>query len=528
MIKDLQSIDVSQVNLRVDVCIVGAGTAGIFLGQRLNELGLRVILLECGEKTIRKPSQSDEDCLQVGVPFKGAQLGRGFGLGGTSALWGGQMISLSPSDIEERTSLSLDSWPITYAELIPHFQKVKRKFLLDTNSDELETNQRYFPGLSQFGENFHLRVSEWLPFRIRNFSQAFSKELNNDPLLEVWLNSTVTQLKVGDGGGEQYIQYVEAKSPNNKSLRIESRFVVICAGTLESTRLLLSLDESTNSFITRLGSPIGRYFADHLSVTCGKFKCHDWKLLNSQIAPIFSSSLMRSPRLELTSAAQEKHSTTSAFVHFPFVTQGDTGLDLVRNFLRKRQGELTLSDLSSISFKKLVCDLYSLALWRGIHNRLWIPRQADLLLQVDIEQLPNWSSRLYLSGEKDCLGRKKLVIDWRISRDDIRVFDIVAKAMKDAWDASLLRDTAELELALPSNLNRLDSLYDVYHPTGSLRMGTSPRNSVVDSNLQLWALENCFVSSTAVFPTAGSANPGLTHLALTSRLAEYIHQRCSA
>jgi choline dehydrogenase-like flavoprotein len=53
-------------------------------------------------------------------------------------------------------------------------------------------------------------------------------------------------------------------------------------------------------------------------------------------------------------------------------------------------------------------------------------------------------------------------------------------------------------------------------------MGTSTENSVVDKNLCLWNTDNCFVTTTAVFPSAGSANPGLTHLALTARLAEHI------
>ena len=63
------------------------------------------------------------------------------------------------------------------------------------------------------------------------------------------------------------------------------------------------------------------------------------------------------------------------------------------------------------------------------------------------------------------------------------------------------------------------------YPTGTIRMGRTPADSVVNSDLRLWALENCYVSTTAVFPTAGSANPGFTHLALTARLAEHLAQQ---
>lgn len=78
---------------------------------------------------------------------------------------------------------------------------------------------------------------------------------------------------------------------------------------------------------------------------------------------------------------------------------------------------------------------------------------------------------------------------------------------------------------MPLRFDDFETQYDVYHPTGSLRMGSQPANSVTDANLRVWGLENCYVSSTAVFPSAGSANPGLMHLALTARLAEHLASR---
>ncbi|HIF39205.1 MAG TPA: hypothetical protein EYQ69_08400 [Gemmatimonadetes bacterium] len=85
-----------------------------------------------------------------------------------------------------------------------------------------------------------------------------------------------------------------------------------------------------------------------------------------------------------------------------------------------------------------------------------------------------------------------------------------------------MSECADIELALPAELDSFTKPYDVYHPTGSLRMGTTPSNSVVDGNLKLWSADNCYITSTAVFPSSGSANPGMTHLALTARLAKHI------
>ena len=157
-----------------------------------------------------------------------------------------------------------------------------------------------------------------------------------------------------------------------------------------------------------------------------------------------------------------------------------------------------------------------------MYKRLWFPRQADLLFQVDIEQSPNPDSRIYLSDVYDSYKRKRIVVDWKIKEDDLRAIRTVAELGIEAWKNSSLSNVADLLITLPDQLDTFSSLYDVYHPTGSLRMGSSSTNSVVDHNLCLWGLNNCYVSTTVVFPSAGSANPGMTHLALTSRLAEYL------
>ena len=167
-------------------------------------------------------------------------------------------------------------------------------------------------------------------------------------------------------------------------------------------------------------------------------------------------------------------------------------------------------------------DISAMAFWRGVYGRLYIPRQAELLLQVDIEQFPNWNSRLRLANERDNLGRKRLITEWQITPDDVRVIRTVAEKTINAWEQSKLMDVAQLELTLPEGFDNFESLYDVYHPTGMLRMGKEPRDSVVDANLRVWSLDNTYISSTGVFPSAGSANPGLTHLALTARLAEHL------
>lgn len=523
MIKDLKDSSSQWMECDIPVCIVGAGTAGIFLAQQLRRLGLRVLVLEAGDELARKPEEVGQGCIQGGISYRGADLGRSFGLGGTSVLWGGQMIPLSPSDMAERLVVGIPAWPIEYSELAAYLPAVATALGLGGETDDPDPAllPRYFPALSQLDEDFKLRLSRWLPFGARNFAKAFEEPLRTDSELVIWLNAGVVRLEPA-AHGDRRITTVTASGPHGRTLVVRPRVLVVCAGALESTRLMLALDESTGGWLRQAGAPLGRYFADHLSVTCGRFHPLDWRRYNLETAPIFERGVMRTPRLELSDSAQRRLAVTSAFAHFTFVTHGDTGFDLVRNFLRRRQGERQGLGLSPGQLGRMVGDVSAMAYWRGVRRRLWIPRQAELLLQVDIEQVPNWHSHLSLADERDALGRKRLRIDWRITPEDHRVIQAVVERTLQTWERSSLCDIARLQLTLEANLNDFASLYDVFHPTGTLRMGHSPASSVVDPNLRVWGLDNCYISSTAVFPSAGSANPGLMHLALTARLADHL------
>jgi choline dehydrogenase-like flavoprotein len=147
-------------------------------------------------------------------------------------------------------------------------------------------------------------------------------------------------------------------------------------------------------------------------------------------------------------------------------------------------------------------------------------------LDLHGEQIPQAQSRITLTSEQDALGMPKIRIDWRYHRADIesirRTLDVFAEEFTKDGRVRLVYDGEKLE----DELMRFGA-YGGHH-IGTARMGTDPRSSVVDPNGQVHGVANLFVAGSAVFPTSSQANPTLTIVAMSLRLASHIASRDGA
>lgn len=60
---------------------------------------------------------------------------------------------------------------------------------------------------------------------------------------------------------------------------------------------------------------------------------------------------------------------------------------------------------------------------------------------------------------------------------------------------------------------------------GTTRMHIDPQKGVVDENCRVHGISNLYIAGPSVFPTSGYANPVLTTVALSVRLADHIKQK---
>lgn len=77
-----------------------------------------------------------------------------------------------------------------------------------------------------------------------------------------------------------------------------------------------------------------------------------------------------------------------------------------------------------------------------------------------------------------------------------------------------VRSVKELEEALPHTLSAQDLLLYASHPMGTCRMGADPATSVVDPHGRVWGWANLRVADASIFPTSLGVNPQVTTMAM--------------
>jgi len=60
------------------------------------------------------------------------------------------------------------------------------------------------------------------------------------------------------------------------------------------------------------------------------------------------------------------------------------------------------------------------------------------------------------------------------------------------------------------------------HVTGTTRMGSSPDDSVVDDNSQVWGIDNLYLGGNGLISRGSASNPTLTSIAMAVKSAEHI------
>ena len=491
-------------------CIAGGGIAGLLLAHRLGEGGADVLLLEAGGLTPEPRSQELYAAEHADLLHTGTLDGRFRTLGGSSTRWGGQLLPYTAEIFRPPAGSAKTAWPIEGADLEPYYPELEQLM----HVGELPFTDALLPALghaeSPFSSAFRLRYSKWTPFARRNLAETVGKQCLAHPRVTLVTHANVAELE----GAQGRIAAVRVVDYAGRSFRVRAEHFIVAAGTVESSRLLLS-----SAAVPNAHDQLGRYFHDHVSCHAARIEPGVREAIFERLGPFFVGGVLLTPKLEASAVLEAEAGLLAAMAHLVIEEPADSGIAAVRNVLTAVQRRTGISARDVTGMVRGTGDVMRLLWASKVRRRRAVSRRATVWLNIDTEQPVRASSRIRLSEQVDGLGLPKAVVDWRIGAEEGDTAVRYARLLR----AEFARvGFGELEWADGLLEGAAPALADTYHPMGGLRMGFDPGASVVDRDLRVHGVANLHVASCAVYPSGGSSNPTFTLMALSLRLADHL------
>jgi choline dehydrogenase-like flavoprotein len=465
--------EVARAQRLFDVCLVGSGPAGITLATELDARGLSVLLLEAGGAQVDPDSQAMLQAEVVGpLPFD-ASASRLRCWGGSSNHWGGFCRPLDAADFRSKVDGVDTAWPIDRSDLDPFLARAEAILELPAATPDrawgerlMHTAMRYSPPV--------------------NFAIKYRPILSQSVRTVVVLNACVVDVQ--ERGGS--IVALQACGPDGVRHRVRARRIVLCAGGIENSRLLLWANARNGGRVVNEPRTLGRYWCEHPHFTLGEAWLDD-------------ASAFAFDRWSIAWTAP----TASAMREQGLLNVG----------LRLTRQPREISREIAVRLGCVAPELGRLALAR-MGRRL----TCGVLLRASWEQAPQPWNRVVLSATRDRHGVPRAEVHWRLG--EIERHSARGAALLLAEELAR-RNSGRVRLdnwVLGQGGFPADDEITGNHHMGGTRMSTDPRHGVVDTHGRVHGCANLYVAGSSVFPSGGAANPTLTIVQLALRMADHL------
>src|SRR5580704_16870956 len=544
-----------------DAVVVGSGATGGWAAKQLAEAGLKVALLEAGrgvspkeftehmpayklkyrdhspEVARTRPIQKQcYACMEYnyewfvndlenpystppGKPFSWQRLRV---LGGRSLVWGRQSYRLSENDLKATSRDGYgDDWPISYADLAPYYDIVEGYVGISgaAEGNVMLPDGQFLPPMKMSCGEVQLRESVKAKFgrtvtigraavltqnhngrgachycgpcergcsTFSYFSSPFTtvKDALSSGNCTLFTNAVVSHDNMdSEANKARGVTYVDRMTRQVKEIR--GKAVILCAQALESTRILLN--SSTRDYPSGLANSsgaLGRYLMDHVVGGGASGRLPDLKTLPDANEPQRTNGIYI-PRFRNTPSSTKE----TRFIR-GYGFQGGAGAEF--NFSAEGYGT---------SFKKSVKE--------GVY---------EISLGAFGESLPRWDNYCEIDRNlNDAWGIPALRICMTHGDNEAALMADAGTTAAEMLEAAGAKDIrVQTDVAVPGM---------AIHELGTARMGSDPKNSVLNAFNQTHDVRNIFVMDGASFVSSGCQNPTLTMMAVTVRACSHLIDR---
>ncbi len=536
MIIDARTLD-EGVSIESDLCIVGAGTAGIVLARELIGTSLQVCLLESGGREPEKDTQSLAFGENVGVPYFPLDTARERVFGGCSTRWnipigserlGVRIRPLDPIDFEERPWVPFSGWPFSKSQLDPYYDRAQAVCQVCPSSFKVADwslpDQPTLPLKGDVVDTILYKFARRDPL-----ARDYPREVAAAGNITTYLHANV--LEIATDANARQVTHLRVATLEGKQFSVRARFFVVAVGGIETPRLLLLSNKVCPKGLGNAHDLVGRFFMEHPHFWSGIFVPNHPGFFR---ATAFYNSIQTVNgvavigKLALTNAVLRREKLLNQNIQFiwseivdpskyPLVTAPAVrSLRVLLSAMRHRKPISDAAEHWAEVFKGL--DEIAASAWRKIRGRFGLPRVPAIIFANMMEQIPNPESRVLLGPDRDLFGQPRVQLDWRITKQDIRsairTHEIVGETFQRAGLGRFFQQLREE--TPPTNTE------GGYHHMGTTRMHVEPDQGVVDPDCRVHGIGNLFIAGPSVFPTVGYANPVLTIVALAVRLSDHL------
>lgn len=494
MFVDARSV-APETRFQSDVCLIGAGAAGITLALALARAGRDVCLIESGGFELEDETQELHAGDVIGDAYPPLTSSRLRYLGGTTNHWGGACVPLEPFEFEAHDWVPHSGWPLTYADLAADYDLARSVLDLPT------PGYRFDPAALGVADEAAMLGTAPTTFRTAIWRRTqpgplrmgarYEPALRTAPRIRCVHHANVTELVTNEAGDR--VVGVDVATLSGRRLRFEAANVVLCAGAIENARLLLLSDARSPGGIGNRHDLVGRFFADHGGQSLG-------------VARMLSSD-SRIQEEEFFRANQHLGGDVVGFVATPEFRRAQRTLGFAAMAFSFAQPDPRDSDALT-GIRALIQRLFdsdpsdAAAAGRAGINFIYVAEKA-----------PNPASRVFLTSDKDALGLRRVAVELDLLEEDRRSIE----ASRRGFGAAIARGglaRLRLEPYDPALWTGLAG-----HQSGTTRMAVDAKNGVTDRDGLVFGTSNLFVAGSSLFPTIGWENPTLTIVALALRLS---------
>jgi len=503
MLRDAENLSDGE-DLEADVCIVGAGAAGITIARDLAGSDTSVLLLESGGRSREEKTQSlyEGESEGFGNVKPGATRVRAYG--GTTRVWGGYCRPLQPIDFEDRDWYPMPGWPIERSDLEPFYQRAAETLRIGAHQWDAEAvAQQNDSNLMDFGD---LPVTTGIyqysapPVQFQN---AYGNELANADNIEVYLHANMTHIELGPDGED--VRQLECETLGGTSFTAEADRYVLAMGGMENPRMMLASNDIKSEGIGNEHDHVGRYFMDHpRSFDGGAFL----------LMPADTDVGAYLGRKNLEFRDEDRPDGRTGQMHYVWEIPEQT---------RREEG---LLGLSMLPLEKWEPDEDKRDIIGGnaepVADATGVGHGGDFrVMRIDLrtEQAPVGSSRIELMDETDALGIPRIRVKW--DHSDL-YFDGIYRSLRTLGRAMAQMGLGRIWISTDDEGTYDHWIEGAHHHMGTTRMSDDPEDGVVDADCKVHGVSNLYVAGCSVFASAGYGNPTYTIVALAHRLADYL------